>query len=277
MISTLHRNVAKSVTRQVNSFGRRSTRQNLTLRASASKMTVSPPTLTEKPTFFWNWYCPYVQRVWIALQAKGVEYDEFHIDLAGPRPDWYLELNPQGKVPLIGYKEGSKQYALNESLLLLEWVEEYQQKGNSLLPGSAGDKTRARLIAARFDTKLVPLWYKLTRSSSKEEAHAVAKEMKDELTWLQSQLDPHGPYALGAELSYVDAAIVPWFTRAFLLKHFRGLDVFKDFPKLLAYKEAVEAHPAVQATIRPPHGADFHKGLIEAYGKYGGEPINYFD
>ena len=44
--------------------------------------------------------CPFVQRVAITLQYKGVDYDIEYIDLSNP-PDWFLAISPLKKVPIL--------------------------------------------------------------------------------------------------------------------------------------------------------------------------------
>jgi len=44
--------------------------------------------------------CPFVQRVAITLENKGIEYDIEYIDLANP-PEWFIAISPLKKVPLL--------------------------------------------------------------------------------------------------------------------------------------------------------------------------------
>ena len=44
--------------------------------------------------------CPYVQRSVMTLREKKVAYDIDYIDLSD-RPDWFVELSPLGKVPVL--------------------------------------------------------------------------------------------------------------------------------------------------------------------------------
>ncbi len=44
--------------------------------------------------------CPYVQRVMILLEEKGIEYTHTTIDLKS-KPAWFEQLSPLGKVPLL--------------------------------------------------------------------------------------------------------------------------------------------------------------------------------
>ena len=44
--------------------------------------------------------CPFVQRAVITLKYKNIDFDITYIDLADP-PDWFLEISPHGKVPVL--------------------------------------------------------------------------------------------------------------------------------------------------------------------------------
>ena len=62
-----------------------------------------PDFSTERPTFFRerHGWCPYSERVWLALELAGVEYDTIRIDNTGhgPRPSYYSGQTPQMKWP----------------------------------------------------------------------------------------------------------------------------------------------------------------------------------
>ena len=44
--------------------------------------------------------CPYVQRARIVLEEKSVPHELEFVDLAD-KPDWFLEISPLGKVPVL--------------------------------------------------------------------------------------------------------------------------------------------------------------------------------
>lgn len=50
-----------------------------------------------------------LQRARLVLKAKGIEYDCVNINLKD-RPDWFYELNPLGKVPVIEMPDGKVLY-----------------------------------------------------------------------------------------------------------------------------------------------------------------------
>lgn len=68
------------------------------------RVQVSPPHALWLHTLFSHRYCPYVQRFWIAAQAKGLPLTWSEIDLAN-KPPWILELSPMGKVPSLVFKQ----------------------------------------------------------------------------------------------------------------------------------------------------------------------------
>jgi hypothetical protein len=45
------------------------------------------------PTFITTWSCPYAQRTWIALNAKGIEFTPIFVDLMN-KPEWFFKHNP---------------------------------------------------------------------------------------------------------------------------------------------------------------------------------------
>ena len=57
---------------------------------------------------------------------------------------------PHAQVPSVTYMEEGQQVVLYESLVLMQWVEDFfQGAGPELLPGSAANKAKARIIIGR--------------------------------------------------------------------------------------------------------------------------------
>ena len=53
--------------------------------------------------FITNRMCPYAQKVWMALEVLEIPYTMVEIPLYGPngKPDWFLQYNPKGTVPVL--------------------------------------------------------------------------------------------------------------------------------------------------------------------------------
>ena len=47
-----------------------------------------------------NGWCPFCERVWIALEMKGIEYEEKTVDLRN-KPEWYKKIVPTTLVPAV--------------------------------------------------------------------------------------------------------------------------------------------------------------------------------
>lgn len=58
-----------------------------------------------------------MQRVWIALEAKGLEYQYIEVD-PYKKPQSLLDVNPRGLVPALQHGD----WACYESTVLLEYV-----------------------------------------------------------------------------------------------------------------------------------------------------------
>ena len=66
--------------------------------------------------------CPFVQRVAITLQYKGIDYDIEYIDLGSP-PEWFLAISPLKKVPLLIVDNT----VIFESAVINEYIDEAYQ------------------------------------------------------------------------------------------------------------------------------------------------------
>ena len=63
--------------------------------------------------------CPYVQRSRIALMEKGIDFIFTEVDLRN-KPDWFLEISPYGKVPVLKHDDK----IIYESAVINEYLED---------------------------------------------------------------------------------------------------------------------------------------------------------
>lgn len=81
-------------------------------------------------------FCPFAQRTWIALHEKKIPYTLHEVAIKNPKtglwhqldekPEWFLKLNPLGKVPTLAYKEDDTTQSVYESNICNEFLEDYQ-------------------------------------------------------------------------------------------------------------------------------------------------------
>ena len=158
-----------------------------------------------------NRVCPYAQRVLIALAEKGVPFDQLELAAKDPRtgqwriptgdakPGWFTSLAPEGKVPAVLYMEERTVHVVTESLVILEFVEDYGNAAStsaascsapSLLPPHPATRAAARLAAKRFDERFVPPFYALLRGGLTAEDQKRHKQtLTEELEWLERHAD----------------------------------------------------------------------------------------
>ena len=75
---------------------------NGTLSSShANGTSTSNPKTAPQIHLYTNHRCPYAHRAHIVLEELKLPFEETIIDLDTPRPQWYLDINPRGKLPIF--------------------------------------------------------------------------------------------------------------------------------------------------------------------------------
>lgn len=194
--------------------------------------------------------------------------------MGAAKPEWFTALAPEGKVPTVLYKEEGTVHVVTESLVILEFVEDYGNAMHaanastsspppstsaspppSLLPPHPATRAEARLAAKRFDEKFVPPFYALLRGGlSKEEQKRQKDILTKELEWLEAHADAAGPYYNGAHFSMADAALIPFFLRMFELKARSGFEIPARCEKLIRWYGACASRASVIGTLNTPPG-----------------------
>ncbi|GAA5892604.1 hypothetical protein JCM6882_005657 [Rhodosporidiobolus microsporus] len=199
--------------------------------------------------FHAGWFCPFVQRVWIALEEKGIEYQYKEVNPYAKEPH-FLKVNPKGLVPAIEY-HGK---ALYESLILLEFLESAFPSSTPLLPSDPLEAGLTRLALAQISSAVVPAFYKLlqaqTADAQSESRDGFVKALK-ELTeqWF---VDGKTVWARGDGFGWVDAALAPWVARLPLVEERRGFKRAEVGERFVRWAEAVEGRKSVRKTSSPP-------------------------
>ncbi len=192
--------------------------------------------------------CPYVQRCAMTLGEKVIEYDVEYVDLHD-KPDWFVELSPLGKVPVLEVTrdDGSK-VVLFESVVINEYLDEVTE-GN-LLPADPLDRAHSRAWV-EFGTAVLDDAFDIT--SAKDEA-ALAKDL-DRLGIKLDRLEREigmGPFFLGAHVSLVDAAFTPALQRLFWANEIHPeMAIFEGRPKIARWWDAMAELESVRGSA--PH------------------------
>ncbi|KAL3146074.1 hypothetical protein ABBQ38_015423 [Trebouxia sp. C0009 RCD-2024] len=248
-------------------------------------MALEAPVIGKQLTLLSAWFCPFAQRTWIALNEKGVPYTLHEVAIKNPKtglwhqidekPGWFLKLNPLGKVPTLAYKEADVTHSVYESNICDEFLEDYQS-APPLFASHPVRKAQERTIIDHFSSKFVPLFYRVLVRQDKEQQTEVAKEIQEQLHWLEDRVDSKGPYFMGKEFSMVDVALLPWFIRLFILEHYRGFGLPAECQRLAAWQQRASKRQSVVDTCTGSEEskAIYHEQLLQHYSRYADASAN---
>lgn len=188
----------------------------------------------------------------ILLRAKDVEFDVTYVNLR-EKPDWFLEISPHGKVPVLKVDDE----ILFESNAIAEYLDEVVPPRLHPEDPIARAKNRAWTdFTGTFAGALSKIHYAKTREDM-EAAVAAAPDVLAKVEGALAGRGNDGPYFNGPEISLVDAAYAPFLQRYLLIDEGLGNDVLKDFPLIRAWAETLMADERVTGAVPDNFEAEF--------------------
>lgn len=203
-----------------------------------------------------NTLCPYTQRVAIQLAEKGLEARRSYIDLAA-KPDWFVQLSPQGKVPVLRVGDT----AVFETSVICEYIEETAVDRTPLWPTQALDRARHRAWAEFASAVIADVFgfYMAPDAASFERKRA---ELAARFARLEGPLTAGGgPYFGGARFGLVDAAFAPVFRLLDSFDRLADFGLLQGLPATVAYRQQLAQRPSVRAAVVPDYGQVFLRYL----------------
>lgn len=201
--------------------------------------------------------CPYVQRAAIALAEKGVPFRRVTVDLSN-KPAWFTAISPLGKVPLLQVGET----VLFESGPIVEYLDEVY--GPRLHPTDPLTRARHRAMVEMASSMLGDVWVLETTADRQAFADRAAV-LRQKAERIEAMLDA-GPYFSGATFRVVDAVFAPLFRYFDTFDRFMDVPVFRNLPKLEAWRAALASRPSVRDAVV----ADYGERLEAFVRKYNG-------
>lgn len=204
--------------------------------------------------------CPYAQRTRMALIEKGIDFTLTEVDLYN-KPDWFKQLSPYGKVPLLRHN-GQIVY---ESRIINEYLEDaFPQR--PLLPSDPGQKAKARIWIDYCDSYFMPALHKMI-ADRKDPAKQIEnrKAVADKFKFMETEglrKLSNGPYWLGNDVSLVDLQFMPFLERFPCYEALWGAAIPEDctrFKQWIATMQGRESHKKTVSTF------EFH---MVRYRKY---------
>ena len=188
-------------------------------------------------------FCPFVHRVWISLEHKGLNYQYVEVDVYR-KPKLLLDINPRGLVPALRHGD----WGSYESTVLMEYLEDLDE-GKPLLPSDAKSRADSRLWSDHINRHIIPLFYKYLQAQESQDQINFAGELTEQIGKLVSAADSTGPYFLGSEMTFVDVQIAPWVVRLQkVLGPYRGWPEPEPGSRWEKWVRAIESNDAVKNT-----------------------------
>ncbi|KAF5467230.1 hypothetical protein F2P56_017077 [Juglans regia] len=184
--------------------------------------------------------CPFSQRVLLTLEEKKIPYKLHLINLNG-KPQWFLEVNPEGKVPIMKFDD---KWVSNSDDIVGILEERYPEPSLTTPPEFAS-----------VGSKIFEAFVKFLKSKDPNDGSEQA--LLNELKALDEHLKAHGPYVAGEKITAVDLSLAPkLFHLEVALGHFKNWTVpeslthFHNYKKLLSSRDSFQkTKPAKESVI----------------------------
>jgi len=194
------------------------------------------------------------------MRAKKVDFEVTYITKE-TKPDWFLEISPHGKVPVLMVDDD----VLFESNAIAEFLDEVVEP--RLAPEDPIKRARNRAwtdFASSWSGALGKVSYAKTKedhTAGLEALPATLQKIEDSL----SRRENDGPYFNGDQLCLVDAAYAPFLLRFNMVEDINPTGVLDGFPKVKAWSEALLADEAVINSV-PEDFAEVFDGNLHKRG-----------
>ncbi|MBA0575575.1 hypothetical protein Goshw_008436 [Gossypium schwendimanii] len=167
--------------------------------------------------------CPFSQRVLLTLEEKKISYN-MHLINISDKPQWFLEISPEGKVPVVKFDD---KWVADSDVIVGILEEKYPQPCLKTPPQFASVGSN---IFGTFVTFL----------KSKDANDGSEQALLNELKALDEHLKAHGPFIAGEKISAVDLALGPkLYHLEVALGHFKKWTVPESLTNVRNYMKSI--------------------------------------
>lgn len=184
--------------------------------------------------------CPYVQRAAIVLTEKAIPFERVYVDLARP-PQWFTEISPLGKVPLLQVGDN----VLFESAIICEYLDE--TVGERMHPTDPLQRAKHRAWMEFGSAILDNIWLFYTAPDI-QTLETKAADLRDKFARMEMELG-NGPYFSGNKFSMVDAVFGPIFRYFDVFDEIADFRFFDGTPKVRAWRRILATRPSVKMAV----------------------------
>jgi len=214
-------------------------------------------TSLEQPILISFKLCPFVQRSVITLLHKNIDFTIEYINLQ-KKPDWFVEISPLGKVPLLRIKD----HVLFESAVINEYLDE--TNGEPMLPKDPLEKAEHRAWI-EFSSSLFNAQHQLTQARREETYLKIEEDFTKKLAPLERKIGNDGFFE-GKKFSLVDSAFAPFLMRSQIVADNIGIDPVSDYKKISKWRANLLSLPEVQKSVVKNFDDLYMEGIFERGG-----------
>ena len=220
--------------------------------------------------------CPYAQRTMIALKELQLPFDITEVS-GMPKPDWFLSINPRGKVPTLRVPTTADYAIIYESAICNEFLCDYAtsiEQEHTLMPTDPFIRARIRLLNDHCDNVFAKTQFTYLMNKEDDKDDELCTDMESALnTYEEALVGSTGPYLLGGDFTLADVHVVPFIQRLVItLKHYKDYELQKDkFPKLLAWIDICLARESVkESSMTEEKTISVYDRFVNGDYKFGG-------
>jgi len=184
--------------------------------------------------------CPYVQRAVITLLEKDIPHERTYIDLSN-KPDWFRQISPLGKVPLLKVDEE----VLFESAVICEYLDEITP--GSLYPDDPLQKAKHRSWI-EFGSSILNSIAGFYNAPSPESLEQKRDELVSKFLWIEQSLGDLGYFA-GETFSLVDGVYGAIFRYFDVFDTIDDFGVFVDTLKVRNWRQLLQSRSSIQRAV----------------------------
>ncbi|XP_021296399.1 glutathione S-transferase DHAR3, chloroplastic [Herrania umbratica] len=167
--------------------------------------------------------CPFCQRVLLTFEEKHLPYDMKLVDLAN-KPEWFLQISPEGKVPVAKLEE---KWVPDSDVITQSLEEKYPDPPLVTPPEKAS-------VGSKIFTTFIGFL------KSKDPADGTEQSLLNELSSFNDYIKENGPFINGEKISAADLSLGPkLYHLEIALGHYKKWSVPDTLPYVKFYMETI--------------------------------------
>ncbi|XVE72217.1 hypothetical protein DITRI_Ditri11bG0021800 [Diplodiscus trichospermus] len=180
--------------------------------------------------------CPFCQRVLLTMEEKHLPYEMKLVDLAN-KPEWFLQINPEGKVPVAKLDD---KWVPDSDIITQSLEEKYPD------PPLMTPPEKASVGSKIFSTFIGFL-------RSKYPSYGTEQAMLNELRSFNDYIKENGPFINGEKISAADLSLIPkLYHLEIALGHYKKWSVPDTLPYVKSYMKTIFSMESFMKTRASP-------------------------